>query len=267
MNSESLASINMSDDTVSSGLAGNNNITKPRQGSNVATDVANSTNPSKCDCMNNTLRVVQQLDDDEFRITTLTLGQVLQLQKWIISQCYKPIDCVNCKYRSTVHTVLVIVCDRLAEMFECIHKRIYRANQRMTGFGDSGDSNDPSDASDLSTNADSDATMDSGGQLYCVSSGGPAGKARCDPGLFSSQIHVLYSNEEQVHMIQVLLKLQIRNFKTLLVQIQQASKLTGSLARQSKIDSMSTRLVRAAGNIDRALWEAIQYFSNGESFQ
>ncbi|KAJ5689307.1 hypothetical protein N7462_003699 [Penicillium macrosclerotiorum] len=207
-----------------------------------------------CSCMHNAVRVVQQLDDDDFHITTLSLGQVLQLQKWIISQCYKPLDCVTCKFLPTVHTVLVIICDRLTEMFECIHKRIKKANQRISGL---------TDFSDQSTSASSDSlsSTERSGELYCTSSHVAAGKANCNPELFSADFPAMYSTEEQVHMIRVLLKLQVRNFRALLMRVGNASQITGSEARQAKIKSMIIRLGRAASDIDNSLQAVLQLFA------
>jgi hypothetical protein len=208
-----------------------------------------------CSCMYNAVRVVQQLDDDDFRITTLSLGQVLQLQKWIIAQCSKPLDCVNCKLLPTVHTVLVIICDRLAEMFECIHKRIKKANQRISGL---------SDSSDQSSAGSSDSSVPSPerlGELYCTSSRGAASKAQCNPELFASDFQSMYSSEEQVHIISVLLKLQVRNFRALLMRVGSASQITGSEARTAKVKSIIIRLSRAASDIDASLRAVLQFFA------
>lgn len=220
-----------------------------------ATDPAGSwAKTDGCSCMHNAVRVVQQLDDDDFHITKLSLGQVLQLQKWIIAQCYKPLDCVTCKFLPTVHTVLVIICDRLTEMFECIHKRIQKANRRISGL---------TDWSDESTSASSDSLSSNErvGELYCTSSHGEAGKANCNPELFSTDFLATYTTEEQVHIIRVLLKLQVRNYRALLMRVGNASQITGSEARQAKIKSMIIRLGRAASNIDSSLQALMMLFA------
>lgn len=191
-----------------------------------------------CPCIHSTVRVVQQLDDDDFRITALSLDQVVQLQKWIISQCGKPLDCPNCRFLPTVHTVLVIICDRLSEMFECISKRIKRANQRLSGQASSEESTESAEpcAADSSRNAN------------------------CNPDLFSSEFQNTYSDEEQVHMIRVLLKLQLRNFRALLVRLDGVIQIAGSEARRSKVKSVMLRLGRAATEIDNALRVVLQFF-------
>lgn len=205
--------------------------------------------------MYNAVRVVQQLDDDDFRITTLSLGQVLQLQKWIIAQCSKPLECVNCKLLPTVHTVLVIICDRLAEMFECIHKRIKKVNQRISGL------NDSSDQSSSASFSESVPSPERSGELYCTSSRGPASKADCNPELFSNDFLAVYSSEEQVHIIRVLLKLQVRNFRTLLMRVGNASQTVGSEARKAKVKSLIVRLSGAASDIDISLRAILQLFA------
>ena len=212
----------------------------------------------ECPCMSNAVRVVQQLDDDDFRITTLPLNQVLQLQKWIIAQCCKPLDCVHCKFRPTVHTVLVIICDRLTEMFECIHKRLQRDTERIFGFSD------PSGRSS-SASSDSLPSHERSGELYCVSSRGPASKANCNPELFSTELQAMYSSEEQIHVIRALLKLQIRNFRVLLMRAGNASQITGSEARKARIKSMIIRMGPAASKIDSSLQAILQFFAVNNS--
>ncbi|PLN83916.1 hypothetical protein BDW42DRAFT_183908 [Aspergillus taichungensis] len=208
----------------------------------------------ECPCMSNAVRVVQQLDDDDFHITTLPLNQVLQLQKWIIAQCCQPLDCAHCNLRPTVHTVLVIICDRLTEMFECIHKRLQKDTERISGL---------SDSSGRSSSASSDSlpSHERSGELYCVSSRGPASKANCNPELFSTELQAMYSSEEQVHVIRVLLRLQIRNFRALLLRAGNASQITGSEARKARIKSMIMRLGCAASSIDSALQAIMQIFA------
>ncbi|KAL1962643.1 hypothetical protein VTN77DRAFT_9357 [Rasamsonia byssochlamydoides] len=198
-----------------------------------------------CPCIHSTVRVVQQLDDDDFRITSLSLDQVVQLQKWIISQCCKPLDCPNCKFLPTVHTVLVIVCDRLSEMFECISKRIKKANERLSGQSDQTSESTESTVSDYSTSS---------------STGCAGSNANCNPGLFSSEFQNTYTDEEQVHMIRVLLKLQLRNFRALLVRLDSVIQIAGSEARRARIKSLMLRLGRAATEIDNALRVVLQFF-------
>ena len=98
----------------------------------------------------------------------------------------------------------------------------------------------------------SGADVDSG-QLYCTFTGGVAGNANCNPDLFSAEFRNLYSDEEQVHMIQALTRLQIRNFRGLLMRVDGASQGSGGVARRLKIEAMTARVTKAAGNIE-AVW-------------
>jgi hypothetical protein len=223
----------------------------------VRRDSDSRTNTSACSCVYNTLRVVQQLDDDAFNITSLSLDQVLQLQKWIMSQCHKPLDCPNCNLLSTVYTVLVIICDRLAEMFECIHKRIKKSSQRLSGQGVSSDQG----SSNESWAPSSSGITERPEQLYCTSSKGLASKANCNPVLFSPDFKSMYSEEEQVHMIGVLLKLQMRNFRTLLARVHNASQTGANEARRARVKSIMIRLMKAETDIDNALRVVLHTFT------
>jgi hypothetical protein len=198
---------------------------------------------------------VQQLDDDEFGITLLSLDQVLQLQKWILAQCCAPLECSSCALQSATHTVLLIICDRLAEMFECIHKRINKFNALAAS--------DASVVSDRTSTPSSEGRLSPGpaelsSHIFCGTSGVAAGSAACNPQMFSSDFGNLFSNEEQLHMIRVLLRLQARNFRSLLTRIQGMRHNTSNQARQTKIKTLIARLSRASSAIDVALQVALQ---------
>ncbi|KAK3356402.1 hypothetical protein B0T25DRAFT_536689 [Lasiosphaeria hispida] len=216
-------------------------------------------NSCQCTCLHDTVRVVQQLDDDEFHITTLPLDQVLQLLKWLIFQCCKPLSCPGCVGLSAVHTVLLIVCDRLTEMFECIHKRIRRANASLADQSSSDGDQTPGGASSGDSARASNPTAAGGvgdamaAQLFCSASGQAQAKTSCNPMMFSDTFRSQYSDEEQVHMIRVLLKLQIRNFRQLLLRVESTCQLQGSQARKSKVKSFILRLAKAAAAIDEAM--------------
>lgn len=230
-------------------------------------------NTCQCTCLHDTVRVVQQLDDDEFHITTLPLDQVLQLIKWLIFQCCKPLGCPGCVGLLAVHTVLLIVCDRLTEMFECTHKRIQRASSTFAGkTSNGGDSNNHTPRSVSSgdsayafisptTAGERGGLGDVGGattQLFCSTSGQAQTRASCNPMMFSDTFRSQYSDEEQVHMIRVLLKLQVRNFRQLLLKVESTCELHGSQARKSKVKSYILRLANAAAAIDEAMQVILQ---------
>lgn len=204
--------------------------------------------------MQNILRVVQRLDDDDFKLTALAFDQVVQLQKWIMSQCCKPLDCASCRTQSTALTIILIICDRLTEMFECIHKRLLRATYRVHEHENELSNGSQQSSSAATTPEDpGSATGTSGQKLYCTFTGGVAGNALCNPDLFSAEFQNLYSDEEQVHMIQALTRLQIRNFRGLLMRVDGASQGSGSVARRLKIEAMTARVTKAAENIE-AVW-------------
>ena len=75
----------------------------------------------------------------------------------------------------------------------------------------------------------------------------------------------MYSSEEQVHIISVLLKLQVRNFRALLMRVGNASQITGSEARMAKVKSLTIRLSRAAFDIDGSLRAILQFFAVSHS--
>ncbi|KAH8195275.1 hypothetical protein TruAng_010570 [Truncatella angustata] len=208
---------------------------------------------SKCSCLQSLIQIVQQLDDDHYRITTLSLDQVLQLQKGLVAQCDKPFACLACDDVPAIYTFLVIICDRLTEMFECIHKRIKRMNQRLT--------NDDSPGSFSGTNSSSEAGESISGQLFCSTTGEMATRASCNPALFSPHFQDSFSNEEQLHMVGALLKLQMGSFQSLLARVRNSASAAGSQARQSRVDFLKQRLGRAAGNISEELRRTAQMLS------
>ncbi len=224
-----------------------------------------------CTCPDDLILVVQKLDDDEFHLTTLALDRVLQLQKWLIFQCCKSLDCQGCQGPPTVNTLILVVCDRLTEMFECIHKRLMRAHGILQG----GNSvplvhhspslhQAPQQTSTNTAPSQFDANLGSGptpAQLFCSTSGQASNTASCNPMMFSDDFRSQYSDEEQVHMIGVLLRLQIKNFRQLLVRVQEAAQVSRSQARHLKVNSLVVRLTKASENIDGAMRKLMQHFS------
>lgn len=237
----------------------------------------NRSSSPPCSCLTDLVRVVQQLDDDEFHLTAMSLDQILQLQKWLIFQCCKPLDCPKCLDLSSIHTMRLILCDRLTEMFECIHLRIKRAGAILIGQNsDSGsqstssplpDSNPMHSHSSLHSMQQSLAAAVGSGplpaQLFCSSSGRAANTAACNPLMFSDEFRTQYSDEEQVHMIRVLLRLRAGTFQKLLLRVERTSQVASSQARQSKVRSMVMRLSKASADIEAALRVISQGLSSG----
>lgn len=203
-----------------------------------------------CSCLHDVLQVIQQLSDDYYHITTLSLDQVLHLQKRLIALCDKTLNCVTCNKLSTIYSMIVIICDRLTEMFECIHRRIKQASQALSHNGNH---------SGGSSTSSSDVGGDCGpGQLFCGTTGQMASSAPCNTALFLPGIQDTYSSDEQLHMVGALLKLRINSFQSLLTRVGDPAQLAGSEARRSKVDSMKTRLARAAGDINTELQRAVR---------
>ncbi|KAK7742001.1 hypothetical protein SLS53_004585 [Cytospora paraplurivora] len=223
--------------------------------------MSRETSPSTCSCMQDTVRVVQQLEDDDFRITTLTLDKVVQLQKRLVSQCLSALDCRSCRSPGDVQTVLLIICDRLAEMFECIHRRLQKLGQRIAARSPA------SFALPTPPGEEQPGTATSSGQLFCGTSGGYASNAECNPGLFLPEMQAMYSEQEQVHLIKALLRLQMDNFQELLDRVSSASQASVSQARRLKIRSQMARLSKARADIDNATQAVLQLFSTASRTQ
>ncbi|ETS83526.1 hypothetical protein PFICI_05402 [Pestalotiopsis fici W106-1] len=196
---------------------------------------------SPCSCIHDAIRIVQQLDDDHFRITTLSLDQVLWLQKNILAQCDKPLQCDACSKLPSVYSVLIIICDRLTEMFECIHKRLKRVIVLIAHNTDSG--------SDSSASSTRENNGQSSKQLFCSNTGQMADEAPCSLELFQSGPQSGFSKKEQLYMMEGLLKFQIHTFKGFLAQVEALGSSVTNLARQSRHISLMTRLGMAANNI------------------
>ncbi|KAF2219366.1 hypothetical protein BDZ85DRAFT_45698 [Elsinoe ampelina] len=199
-----------------------------------------------CDCITSALGVVQQLDDDHFKLSSLSLDQVIQLQKWIQKSAGASLKCESCKDDSKVLTVVVIVCERLTEMFECIHRRIDQATQETLG----GDPNLPR----LVSMSDEQLYPSLGTKEGC--------DVRCNTALFSMEFQKMYSGEEQVHMIKVLLRLQMRNLQAHLVTLTTIYDSKANEARRHKISSLTARLSRAASAIDNSLQNLLEHQRN-----
>lgn len=214
-------------------------------------------NVAGCSCLGDLLGVMQHLDEDAFKITTLAMDQVLQLQKWIIFQCCRPLDCSSCLGQATVTTVL---CDRLTEMFECLYKRLKVPAPNAIP-------EPPTDGSSVGSpwshqSAVSATSAPVAAQLF-DSTGQAASRAACNPILFSQEFRNQYSDEEQIHMIRVLLRLQIRNFRQLLLRLQDTIDVAANQARKSKVKSLKDRLTKASTDLDNALHSVLQSLSVG----
>ncbi|GJC78686.1 hypothetical protein ColLi_01524 [Colletotrichum liriopes] len=225
----------------------------------LTSDTGSSTGSGPCSCTNNLLKIVQQFDDDDFGLASLSMDEVMKLQKWILFQCCQPLDCPSCQALPAVHTVLLIICDRMTEIFECIEKRIRRTNSQLHGAKRQNDTNYLADGMGF---APPEVRRPSG-NLFDASTGNVAGQMDCNPNLFPPEFQRGYSDEEQVHMIRVLLKLQMRNFRSLLVRVHDANQASSREARKSKVKSLTARLSAAEVGIENSLRDALKHILGG----
>ncbi|KAK4170009.1 hypothetical protein QBC43DRAFT_250903 [Cladorrhinum sp. PSN259] len=220
-----------------------------------------------CTCLPDLLNVLKQLDDDTFHLSTLALDQVIQLQKWIVFQCWKPLDCPGCLFSSSSsYNLTLIICDRLIQMFECIKARINAAKEIMGLAGLATAENASTSTTtvafeyrqvDQDEENEEEEDVGSGQQLFCSLTGKPGRATKCNPLMFSDEFRNLYSHEEQVHMVHALLGLQLRNLGRLLEKIGGMVEGGGNLARQGRVRGMQERLGQAGGEIEAALKEVL----------
>ncbi|KAL6697058.1 hypothetical protein J3F84DRAFT_371994 [Trichoderma pleuroticola] len=194
-------------------------------------------NSKLCCCIENSATVLQRLEDDEFNITGLSIEGVVQLQKWAMFQCCSALDCSMCCLLPRVQILVVVICDRLTEIFECLCKRL-RSSAAGLNWLESLESQPISSASivtgTLSTNRHA--------QLYCSSTRGPAELASCNSAIFSNIQGDNYISQEQLHMMRALLNLQVEHFRSLLNRMHGVSQVSKREARQAKVKTMMARL-------------------------
>ncbi|KAL6806265.1 hypothetical protein GGI42DRAFT_278857 [Trichoderma sp. SZMC 28013] len=205
-------------------------------------------NSKLCCCIENSATVLQRLEDDEFNITGLSIEGVVQLQKWVMFQCCLALDCSMCCLLPRVQTLVVVICDRLTEIFECLCKRFHSSAAGLN-WPESLESHSVSSSSivtgTLSTNRHA--------QLYCSATRGPAELASCNSAIFSNIQGDNYIPQEQLHMMRALLNLQIEHFRSLLNRVHGVSQDSRSEARQAKVKTMMARLDTAGTQINRVL--------------
>ncbi|KAK7431626.1 hypothetical protein QQZ08_001844 [Neonectria magnoliae] len=208
-----------------------------------------------CSCISDTLDVVQKLDDDYFQLRTLAFDHVLKLQKWLIFNCCKPLDCNKCTNLLQTYTIILIICDRVAEMFKCLSRRIKlpHINPDSGGSAVTGapDMTSPSSASTMPSD-EAFLSDISAAQLFDSLSGDAGIKTRCNAEMFSPEFRAQYSYDEQLHMIRVLAKIQVRNFNQLLMRIGEMPQSQHNQARFGKIRSLIKRLQESGDSMDES---------------
>jgi hypothetical protein len=233
----------------------------------VTGSASSASSRGSCSCVENTVRIVQQLENDEFRLITMPMDGVMQLVRWVVSECRAAVQCRNCTALPTARTMVVIICDRVAEMFQCLHRRIRRVNERLSaqamadmplaGFWSALAPKDPN-ADDTTRPPSPDSAAP---QLFCSITEADAGKAMCNPLLFADHVHGTYSDEEQVHMISSLLRLQMNNVNDLLNKLAGVALAAGSHAHAAKVKSMQARMTQSGADIDTAFGATLALFA------
>lgn len=230
-----------------------------REGSNDMssgeTSSAGAAESDRCFCVKDLLDIVQKLEDDVFRLRTLGFDHILKLQKYMIFHCCKALDCPNCANSSSSATVILIICDRITSMFRCLSRRI--RHQLLNGEG--WDVASDSDGSEMYSRPIPDhglAETSSPSVREVSAEVNP--RPRCNPDMFSPEFKAQYSVEEQLHMIRVLAKIQVRNSNQLLVRISETSRAQNCEARFARIMDMTSRLQQAAESIDDTFQKMLQ---------
>ncbi|KAH8688373.1 hypothetical protein BGZ61DRAFT_421539 [Ilyonectria robusta] len=225
-------------------------------------ETENSNGALACSCLGDALDIVQKLDDDAFQLRTLAFDHVLKLQKWLIFHCCKPLDCDKCADLLQTYTIILIICDRVAEMFKCLSRRIKLPLSNPTEVDDPRSIETP----DMTTPSSSGILPrdkaplqdESTAQLFDSFSGDAGLTTPCNPEMFSPEFRAQYSYDEQLHMIRVLAKIQVRNFNQLLVRISELQQTQQSQARFGKIMSLIKRLQEAGASMDASFQSMLQ---------
>ncbi|CAG9939830.1 unnamed protein product [Clonostachys rosea f. rosea IK726] len=223
----------------------------------VPQDVPEWSNPppppgSVCPCLNDLVGIVQKLDDDEYKLRTLAFDQVLKLQKFLLFHCLAPLDCKSCNSLAKAHTVVLIICERVTEMFLCLGRRVANTRPHLVE-GDKLEANpcypiDTVNGPAFFSFKKKMMVPDSPGNSSHTLEGdvGRDGVVVvCNPEMFSPDFREQYSTEEQFHMIRVLAKIQMKNFNQLLMRIGKMPQSTRSEARMDKIHALTNRLEEA----------------------
>ncbi|KAK4139366.1 uncharacterized protein C8A04DRAFT_15929 [Dichotomopilus funicola] len=213
--------------------------------------------PTRCSCLGELLQLAQQLEDDEFHVTSLPLDEVLHLKKGLISQCTQSIDCTSCLDPMAVHTVRLMVCEHLTEIFEGVYGRILSAGAVSAVHYLRPGTHQPIRSSvsvpsptptpsppclsppspplmvpyrqnspSLKVYSSTQHAPPTPPQMYYPSSnttnintGAIAALNNPNTFLLSASFRERYSPEEQIHVIRVLLRLQARDFRALLARL------------------------------------------------
>lgn len=199
-------------------------------------DTPSSGTADSCSCTKNVVRVLNNIEEDHFRLLSLSLDQVVQLQKWLMFQCCTALDCPRCHADEAVHTIIHLICNRVLQIFECAARRTVKIARSAGRLPDSGQS-------------DMDDFQPSG--LHSSVSGEDMDTGLCTGGICLDETGMVYSVEEQMCMVSALMKLQIRSFHGLLDWV--AGLSLNSVAKKARIAALKQRLIKAADCIEQSV--------------
>lgn len=187
--------------------------------------------------------VVQKLDDDFFHLRLLPFDEVLHVQKWLMFTCCQPLDCENCAEKSTIHSTLLIICDRISQIFACLCGRL---NKISTGT---------MDLEDLpplvSWSAQPVRHEQIASQLFDGQTGQSGKDGSCTVDIFRERFGAEHSHEEQFLTIHVLMKAQMRNFTKLLDRVSNMRQCRESLARTGRVQNLKTFVAHLDDVLDK----------------
>lgn len=229
-----------------------------------------------CGCIEDALDLVQKLDDDAFRLGTLTFDQTLKVYKLLITQCLRSLDCARCADEAAAHTVVLILCDGAAQMMWGLSGRLERltASRRTSGVRRSnpGISSSSSNVASVASPAASDTFVarlgmgsnhdgerwrplqlpGSNNSLDSSGGGGESGLyTECYNAIFSHEIQAQYSDEELFHIIRELAWIQVRNMYRLLKRVESMPQVKRVPARVGKIQALRQKMGETTARMDQ----------------
>lgn len=239
---------------------------------------AEGSRPPSCSCIEEALDLVQKLDDNHFRLDTLTFDHVLQVHKLLVSQCVRPLDCPRCADEAAAHTAVLLLCDRGTQMMAGLAGRPERSttqtNSAARGVAPLGPSlaskyhfaqfsgaqpsrTFPGRAGSGSESASDDERRQffqrwapTADQLSDSSTGGETDLGAGSDGVFSPEFRAQFSDEELFHMIRELAWIQIRNMRRLLDRVEGMAQAKRGPTRAEKIQMLRQKMEEAAGRLD-----------------
>lgn len=196
---------------------------------------------SLCTCPQNVVDVLSSIERDVFRLSKLSVDEVVQLQKWLMYQCCTALYCPKCSSSQVVHTIVVLICERILLMYECLATRMGHA------VYDQGLAVAPDEEDDHTSNY----AARQHGTLFSSANGQPLERARCEGGIYMSSGGDVFSSEEQLCMVHSLVKLHAGSFRGLLEWLGRTSRETGNEAQQGKLAAFENRLAWAVTTFGR----------------